>query len=119
MATQTSNRILLHSEKKIEMISKLLSNDEQINKFIMSSDYYKEHFCISTPEQTDVLSAIEDTLHRMIEADWSDDDIAYVLDAHKIVLEEEEEYNITPIDLGYVLIGDVLFYKRGYKTEWL
>ena len=117
MATKTLNSILLHSEEKYDMISELLSDGEQINKFIMSSDYYREHFYISTPEQTDMLSAIEDTLHRMIEADWSDDDIAYVLDAHKDVLEETED-TITPIDLGYSLIGDVLFERKGYEPEW-
>lgn len=123
MATKTLKRICLHSENKIEMISELLSDGEQLNKFIMSSDYYREHFYISTPEQTDVLSAIEDTLHRMIEAGWSDDDIASVLDAHKDVFEETEETEetdetITPIDLGYSLIGEVIFHRKGYKPEW-
>lgn len=122
MATQTLKRICLRSEKKIEMISKLLSDGEQINKFIMSSDYYREHFYISTPEQTDILSAIEDTLHRMIEAGWSDDDIASVLDAHKDVFEDTEytedtDETITPIDLGYSLIGEVIFHRKGYKLE--
>lgn len=125
MATETLKRICLRSEKKIEMISKLLSDDEQINKFIMSSDYYREHFYISTPEQTDILSAIEDTLHRMIEAGWSDDDIAFVLDAHKDVFEDTEDAEdtedtdetITPIDLGYSLIGEVIFHRKGYKLE--
>jgi len=122
MATETLKRICLRSEKKIEMISKLLSDGEQINKFIMSSDYYREHFYISTPEQTDILSAIEDTLHRMIEAGWSDDDIAFVLDAHKDVFEDAEDTEdtdetITPIDLGYSLIGEVIFHRKGYKLE--
>lgn len=119
MATQTLKRICLRSEKKIEMISKLLSDGEQINKFIMSSDYYREHFYISTPEQTDILSAIEDTLHRMIEAGWSDDDIVSVLDAHKDVFEDTEDTDetITPIDLGYSLIGEVIFHRKGYKLE--
>lgn len=122
MATETLKRICLRSEKKIEMISKLLSDGEQINKFIMSSDYYREHFYISTPEQTDILSAIEDTLHRMIEAGWSDDDIAFVLDAHKDVFEDTEDTEdtdetITPIDLGYSLIGEVIFHRKGYKLE--
>lgn len=122
MATETLKRICLRSEKKIEMISKLLSDGEQINKFIMSSDYYREHFYISTPEQTDILSAIEDTLHRMIEAGWSDDDIASVLDAHKDVFEDTEDTEdtdetITPIDLGYSLIGEVIFHRKGYKLE--
>lgn len=119
---KTLKRICLRSEKKIEMISKLLSDGEQINKFIMSSDYYREHFYISTPEQTDILSAIEDTLHRMIEAGWSDDDIAFVLDAHKDVFEDTEDAEdadetITPIDLGYSLIGEVIFHRKGYKLE--
>lgn len=120
MATKTLKLICLHSENKIEMISELLSDGEQLNKFIMSSDYYREHFYISTPEQTDVLSAIEDTLHRMIEAGWSDDDIASVLDAHKDVFEETDETDetITPIDLGYSLIGEVIFHRKGYKPEW-
>lgn len=122
MATETLKRICLRSEKKIEMISKLLSDGEQINKFIMSSDYYREHFYVSTPEQTDILSAIEDTLHRMIEAGWSDDDIAFVLDAHKDVFEDTEDTEdtdetITPIDLGYSLIGEVIFHRKGYKLE--
>ena len=125
MATETLKRICLRSEKKIEMISKLLSDGEQINKFIMSSDYYREHFYISTPEQTDILSAIEDTLHRMIEAGWSDDAIAFVLDAHKDVFEDTEyaedtedtDETITPIDLGYSLIGEVIFHRKGYKLE--
>lgn len=122
MATETLKRICLRSEKKIEMISKLLSDGEQINKFIMSSDYYREHFYVSTPEQTDILSAIEDTLHRMIEAGWSDDDIVFVLDAHKDVFEDTEDAEdtdetITPIDLGYSLIGEVIFHRKGYKLE--
>ena len=122
MATQTLKRICLRSEKKIEMISKLLSDGEQINKFIMSSDYYREHFYVSTPEQTDILSAIEDTLHRMIEAGWSDDDIVFVLDAHKDVFEDTEDAEdtdetITPIDLGFSLIGEVIFHRKGYKLE--
>ena len=122
MATQTLKRICLRSEKKIEMISKLLSDGEQINKFIMSSDYYREHFYVSTPEQTDILSAIEDTLHRMIEAGWSDDDIVFVLYAHKDVFEDTEDAEdtdetITPIDLGFSLIGEVIFHRKGYKLE--
>lgn len=50
-------------------------------------------------------------------------DIASVLDAHKDVFEETEETEetdetITPIDLGYSLIGEVIFHRKGYKPEW-
>lgn len=79
MATETLKRICLRSEKKIEMISKLLS----------------------------------------------DGDIAFVLDAHKDVFEDTEDAEdtedtdetITPIDLGYSLIGEVIFHRKGYKLE--
>lgn len=86
----------------------LLEEDEVIVEFHMCHEYLTRNV-IAEKGNTDISGALEDTLHRILGAGGTDEDVQRIMGA-RIPTEEElkelEEYNeFLWIDLGYVLPG--------------
>ena len=86
----------------------LLEEDEIIVEFHMCHEYLTRN-AIMQKGNTDISGSLEDTLHRILEAGGSENDVLRIMGA-KIPTEEErkelEEFGeYTEIDLGYVLPG--------------
>ena len=86
----------------------LLEEDEAIVEFHMCHEYWTRN-AITQKGNTDISVALEETLHRILEADGTEDDVLRIMGA-KIPTEEEwkglEEFDeYIEIDLGYILPG--------------
>ena len=93
----------------------LLEEDEVIIEFHICHEYWTRN-AIAQKGSTDISGALEMTLHRILEADGSENDVLKIMGA-KIPTEEElkelEEYNeFSWIDLGYVLPGLIDLWKE-------
>ena len=93
----------------------LLKEDEVIVEFHMCHEYWTRNAIIQKGN-TDILGALEMTLHRILEADGSENDVQTIMGA-KIPTEEErkelEEFDeYIEIDLGYVLPGLIDMWKE-------
>ena len=93
----------------------LLEEDECIVEFHMCHEYWTRN-AITKKGSTDILGALEMTLHRILEAGGSENDVQTIMGA-KIPIEEErkelEEFDeYIEIDLGYVLPGLIDMWKE-------
>ena len=93
----------------------LLEEDEAIVEFHMCHEYWTRN-AITQKGSTDILGALEMTLHRILEACGSENDVQTIIGA-KIPIEEErkelEEFDeYIEIDLGYVLPGLIDMWKE-------
>lgn len=93
----------------------LLEEDEDIVEFHMCHEYWTRN-AITQKGSTDILGALEITLHRILEAGGSENDVQTIMGA-KIPIEEErkelEEFDeYIEIDLGYVLSGLIDMWKE-------
>ena len=93
----------------------LLEEDEAIVEFHMCHEYWTRN-AITQKGSTDILGALEMTLHRILEAGGSENDVQTIMGA-KIPIEEErnelEEFDeYIEIDLGYVLPGLIDMWKE-------
>lgn len=86
----------------------LLEENEVIVEFHICNEYWSRN-AITVKGRDDISGALEMTLHRILEAGGSENDVMRIMGA-KIPTEEElkelEEYDeFSWIDLGYVLPG--------------
>ncbi len=86
----------------------LLQDGEVVTTYHLHNEYWQRN-AITEKGNTDISGALEDTLHRILEAGGTDEDVQRIMGA-KIPTEEElkelEEYNeFLWIDFGYVLPG--------------
>lgn len=93
----------------------LLEEDEAIVEFHMCHEYWTRN-AITQKGSTDILGALEMTLHRILKAGGSENDVQTIMGA-KIPIEEErkelEEFDeYIEIDLGYVLPGLIDMWKE-------
>lgn len=84
----------------------LLEEDEKIITFHLHNEYFSRN-CIARIGSDDVSGALENTLHRILDAGGTEEDVCRIMGA-KIPTDEElkelEEYDeFSWIDLGYVL----------------
>lgn len=86
----------------------LLEDGEIIAKYHIHNEYFSRN-CITEKGNTDISGALEMTLHRILEADGTEDDVYRIMGA-RIPTEEElkdlegfDEFSW--IDLGYILLG--------------
>ena len=86
----------------------LLADDEKVVKFHLHNEYFTRE-AIVREGSTDISGALEETLHRILEAGGTENDVYRIMGA-KIPTDEElkdlEEFDeFVWIDLGYVLPG--------------
>lgn len=86
----------------------LLADDEKIVEFYLHNEYRTRN-AILRNGSTDISGALEETLHRILDANGTEEDVYRIMGA-KIPTEDElkeleEFYEFIWIDLGYVLPG--------------
>lgn len=86
----------------------LLEDSEVIIKYHLHNEYCLRN-CIMEKNSNDIASALENTLHRIIEAGGTEEDVYRIMGVNiptEKELSELEEFNeFIQIDLGYVLPG--------------
>ena len=96
----------------------LLPDEEVIAEFHLHNEYILRN-CITRRGNTDISAALEMTLHRILEAGGTEDDVKIIMGAEiptENELNELEEFNeFSHIDLGYVLPGMIDLWEE--KTE--
>lgn len=89
-------------------LENLLQENERIAEYGLTSEYVARH-CIAKVGSTDISAALESTLHRILDAGGTEDDVFRIMGATIPTEEEREELKeydeFTDIDLGYVLPG--------------
>ena len=83
--------------------------DEDVCTIALVGDYVPR-YVLMRHGSTDLGGAIEETLHRILDASGDDDDVYYWLGAvpEELVADKEDEESVHYIDLGYVLPGQIL-----------
>ena len=86
----------------------LLADDEKVVRIHLHNEYFARE-AIVREGSTDISGALEETLHRILEANGTEEDVYRIMGA-KIPTDEElkdlEEFEeFVWIDLGYVLPG--------------
>ena len=95
-------------------IEKLLKKDEVLGEYVIEGNYYESH-CIIHKDSDDIGAALEDTLHRILEAGGTQEDVYRIMGAAPLCDWDETE---VPIDLGYGIPGSILSFRKlnEYKT---
>ncbi|MCC2253579.1 hypothetical protein LKD70_03860 [Ruminococcus sp. CLA-AA-H200] len=100
--------------------------EETIAEYATSADTCNKYHCIIPNDSDDISAALEDTLHRLIEAGADDDEIRSIMCAEKIDPQTEDSDEIIQIDLGYCICGQMLMFQkleqvqeyRSYCMQW-
>ena len=86
----------------------LLEEGEVIVEYHLHNEYWSRN-CITEKGSTDISSALEMTLHRILESGGTEEDVKRIMGAEVPSEEELKELEISNefiwIDLGYVLPG--------------
>lgn len=96
-------------------LKKLLKEDENFVEFHLHNEYLSRNAIIEKGSD-DIFAALEMTLHRILEAGGTEEDVKQIMGAEipdeekRNILDEFEEY--VPIDLGYVLPGLIDMWKE-------
>lgn len=95
-------------------LSDLIAEDECLAEYATTGSCTIHH-CIIEKGSTDIALALENTLHRILDASGSSDDIYRIMGAY-IPAEEEraesaEDEGFIEIDLGYALPGYLIAFK--------
>lgn len=92
----------------------LVSDGEVLAEYVISGSYIPYH-CIIERGSTDIASALEDTLHRILDAGGSEDDVYQILGAMIPNEKEWDELNefdeYIMIDLGYAIPGFIMSFR--------
>lgn len=101
-------------------IRELLEEDDVLFRFTTTQNYYGYLYVIGESNSDDISCQLEETLHRMIDADWSDEDIASTLGAHKVdSIEDYDEDDFICIDLDYVIDGLLQSYEEISTDDYM
>ena len=89
-------------------------NEETIAEYAVTCDTYNKYHCIVSYGCDDISSALEDTLHRIIDAGGDEEDIKRIMCAEKLNPDNEdaeEMEDFISIDLGYYIYGQMLVFR--------
>lgn len=89
---------------------------ENVAGYATTADTYNTYHCIIGKDSTDLGNALEDTLHRLLSAGATPEDIHRVLGAEimsqaDLDLMNDEIQGYIVIDLGYVIPGELIYYQ--------
>lgn len=85
------------------VLGELMTADETIASYVTTDNMYIPYHLIIAKDSDDIAAALEDTLHRLIEA-GKEDSIQEIMNAVKAQPEKES----ISIDLGYIIPGSIL-----------
>ncbi len=101
-------------------LKNLLEEDEVIVRYHLHNEYFSRN-CITKKGNTDISSALEMTLHRILESGGTEEDVYRIMGAKiptKDELAELEEFDeFIWIDLGYVLPGLIDFFLKKRRVN--
>lgn len=107
-----------------ELLELYNPEEENISIIAYEGNYYPSFVIIDKEDDSDLSGALEDTLHRLLDAGKSEEDICRItglVQESSFDKEELEEgyadESITPIDLGYVIPNYVVYYRRASEDE--
>lgn len=89
------------------VLGELMTADETIASYVTTNNMYVTYHLIISKDSDDIAAALEETLHRLIEA-GKEDDILEIMGAVKAEPEEGAIF----IDSGYVIPGSILSFKK-------
>lgn len=89
------------------ILGELMTSDETIAAFTITENPYVTYHLIIQKDSDDIAAAMEDTLHRLIEA-GKEEDIQEIMGAIKAESDEESIF----IDLGYIIPGSILSFQK-------
>lgn len=100
----------------------LMQKGEVLAEYGGTWDYFNTYHAITSPgHYTDISGALEDTLHRILDAGGTEEDVRELMGASGLSLDEIEEAESRDgcivIDLDYCLPGMMLAYKILPETE--
>lgn len=104
-------------------------NEETIAEYAVTCDTFNKYHCIVPYGCDDISSALEDTLHRIIDADGDEEDLKRIMCAEKLDPgneDPEELEDFISIDLGYYICGQMMMFRipdnvpeyRRYCMNW-
>lgn len=108
-----------HFEKEPVTLESLLEKGEVIAEYKLTSEYVLRN-CIIQIDSTDISAALEDTLHRLIDAGCTSEQIFEIMGAFDpIETNESDIEDFLTIDLGYILPGyiEMFMKKLDEKTD--
>ena len=89
-------------------------NEETIAEFAVTCDTYNKYHCIVPYGCDDVSSALEETLHRIIDAGGDTEDLKQIMCAEELYPDNEDPEELEDfisIDLGYYIYGQMLMFR--------
>lgn len=89
-------------------------NQETLAEYATAADVYHRYYCIIPLGSHNVNSALEETLHCLIENGASDEEIYSIMGAEQVDLsqvKEEELEDYISIDLGYYICGQLTIFQ--------
>lgn len=89
------------------VLGELMTADETIASYVTTNNMYVTYHLIIAKDSDDIAAAMEDTMHRLIEA-GKEDSIQEIMNAVKAQPEEES----ISIDLGYIIPGSILSFQK-------
>lgn len=89
------------------ILGELMTADETIASYVTTDNMYITYHLIIAKDSDDIAAALEDTLHRLIEAE-KEEDIQEIMGAIKAESDEESIF----IDLGYIIPGSILSFQK-------
>ena len=88
--------------------------EETIAEYTTTADSYNVYYCIVPYGCDDIFAALEETLHRIIDAGGSDEDLRGIMCAEKMDPDksnQEEMEDFISIDLGYYICGQMMLFR--------
>lgn len=89
------------------VLGELLMPDETLASYVITNNMYVTYHLIIAKDSDDIASALEDTLHRILEA-GKEDKIQEIMGAIKA----EPRDDAISVDLGYVIPGSILSFQK-------
>lgn len=113
--------ILVGGKRKMIELRDLLEEDEVLVTYHITTDGWYSRNAIIRQGSDDISAALEDTLHRILEAGGTENDVMRIMGA-KIPTENElkelKKYNeYISIDLGYVIPGLIDYWKEESEVD--
>lgn len=101
------------------------SYGERLAEFASTADPYRVCYCIVPENSSDLGSALEDTLIRILDAGGTEDDACRIMGA-EIPSGDADDEEYIHLDRGYCICGQITYYHeyggldeyRSYIMEW-
>lgn len=100
---------LKHSSISMDLfiLGEIMTSEDTIAAFTTTDNPYVIYHLLISKESTDIAAALEDTLHRLIEA-GKENDVQEIMGAAKA----EPQGEVISLDFGYLIPGSILSFQK-------